>query len=441
MNSPAPRFWWPTLWSTTATTALVTIHHVFRLGPELIVPGLLLVALPILLLLWMRARGSLLATGLLGALVALMFFWFGIVDGVIDHVFKAVGLEHVTLLPGGGAEVVATYYSLGSTSASAAFYEGTGVVQAVASMVMLGVAAALVASQVTTRRRGSGRVADPRSGTSRARTKRWVEQGVRVRFSRDPHVRAATRLGLARTLAAMVVQGVTRWAWSESRRVGAPPSSVATGPSWVVPLVLDDAGGHEGSVAAACTAAVRAVRGHGAHPAWEPWRHRRAVSVLRAAPRALDGVARLAAQHDAPRGYGRTPSGRALVLAPARPELLPEPLVSLPSGEITRPRHGLVPTDRGLALVVSTELSTTAAVRAAVQAASAWASVVPSDELDAWSADVVVAVHVVPPRDVVRAYLEHVETAHHAPPVVGPSGSGPSVVLLPPASRRPRRAR
>lgn len=147
MKTPAPRFWWPTLVSTTVATIAVSVHHVFRLGPELIVPGIVLVALPIALLLWIRARSSHLATGLFAALVALIFTWFGVVDGLLDHLLKAIGLENLTILPGGEAEVVATYYSLGSRGTSAAFYEGTGLVEAIASIVMLGFTVALVASR------------------------------------------------------------------------------------------------------------------------------------------------------------------------------------------------------------------------------------------------------------------------------------------------------
>ncbi|WP_157421515.1 hypothetical protein [Agromyces sp. Leaf222] len=135
------------------TTVAVAVHHIFRLGPELIVPGVILVALPVVLLVVARARRSLVASVVFAALVALIFVWFGVVDGVLDHLLKALGLENLTFLPGGEAEVVATFYSLGSASTSAAFYEATGVVEALASMVMLGFAAAFVASQITAHRR------------------------------------------------------------------------------------------------------------------------------------------------------------------------------------------------------------------------------------------------------------------------------------------------
>lgn len=153
MTSPYPRFWWPTLISTTAATVSVSVHHIFRLGPELIIPGIVLVLLPIVLLLWARARSSIAATSIFAVLVALIFVWFGVVDGILDHVFKAVGLKHVTLLPGGEAELVDTVYSLGDAATSAAFYEATGLVEAAASIAMLIFAAAFVVNRVKGKRK------------------------------------------------------------------------------------------------------------------------------------------------------------------------------------------------------------------------------------------------------------------------------------------------
>ena len=153
MQSPAPRFWWPTLVVTTTATIAVAVHHIFRLGPELIIPGIVLVAMPIALMLWARKRASMVPTALFAVLAGLIFVWFGVIDGLLDHVFKAVGLDHVTLLPGGEAELVATFYTLGDAVTSAAFYEVTGLIEAVASFAMLALTVAFVASRVAARRR------------------------------------------------------------------------------------------------------------------------------------------------------------------------------------------------------------------------------------------------------------------------------------------------
>jgi len=125
------------LLSTTLTTVMVTIHHVFRLGPEFLAPAAVLIAAPLVTMRWLSTRGSRSALSSLVFVNGFIFVWFGLVDGIFDHVFKAIGLENMTLLPGGEADMVETYYSLGSQGANAAFYEGTGLIQALASLAML----------------------------------------------------------------------------------------------------------------------------------------------------------------------------------------------------------------------------------------------------------------------------------------------------------------
>ena len=127
----------PALISLTAAAAVASIHHVFRLGPEVLVPAVIITLLPYLLLRWYRSSRTRLALGSYAALTALVFIWFGIVDGFLDHVLKALGLQHTTLLPGGEAPVVPTVYSLWSPEAGNLFYEGTGVLEFVLSAIAL----------------------------------------------------------------------------------------------------------------------------------------------------------------------------------------------------------------------------------------------------------------------------------------------------------------
>jgi hypothetical protein len=68
---------------------------------------------------------------------ALMFTWFGFIDGFMDHVFKAVGLQNTTFLPGGEAEVVKTALSLWSPAAGNVFYEGTGILTFITGVVAM----------------------------------------------------------------------------------------------------------------------------------------------------------------------------------------------------------------------------------------------------------------------------------------------------------------
>jgi len=70
-------------------------------------------------------------------LAALIFIWFGFVDGFLDHVLKALGLQHTTLLPGGEATVVSTVYSLWSPEAGNLFYEGTGILEFALSAIAI----------------------------------------------------------------------------------------------------------------------------------------------------------------------------------------------------------------------------------------------------------------------------------------------------------------
>lgn len=119
--------------AAVATGLLTSAHHLFRLGPEVFVAAVLVTALPFALLRWYRASGRNAVLGAATAVNVLVFAWFGFVDGFLDHVLKAVGLENVTILPGGEAEVVATYYALWSPAAGNAFYEVTGVLTFIAS--------------------------------------------------------------------------------------------------------------------------------------------------------------------------------------------------------------------------------------------------------------------------------------------------------------------
>jgi hypothetical protein len=115
--------------SLTAAAAVASVHHVYRLGPEVLIPAVIITVLPYLLLRRYRSSRSRLALWSYAGLAALIFIWFGFIDGFLDHVLKALGLQHTTLLPGGEADVVSTFYSLGSPEAGNLFYEGTGILE------------------------------------------------------------------------------------------------------------------------------------------------------------------------------------------------------------------------------------------------------------------------------------------------------------------------
>jgi hypothetical protein len=121
--------------SLVTTLVATGVHHIFRLGIGLAVPTLIAFVLAIALwgLYSKTRRLTLLAA--YGVFTALVVFWFGFLDGFLDHVVKAAGLENITFLAGGEADIVPTVMQLWSQEASTAFYEGTGILSAILALV------------------------------------------------------------------------------------------------------------------------------------------------------------------------------------------------------------------------------------------------------------------------------------------------------------------
>lgn len=133
-KSPLPIL---SLASLLATLLVTGVHHVFRLGPELIIPALVGIGLPVVLFAFYQRTGTRLLLWLYAGYAALVVFWFGFLDGFLDHVAKATGLDNITFLPGGEADTVATAMTLWSQSASTAFYEGTGILSAALALMTM----------------------------------------------------------------------------------------------------------------------------------------------------------------------------------------------------------------------------------------------------------------------------------------------------------------
>jgi hypothetical protein len=134
VTTPSGRY---PLITLTAAAAVAAIHHVYRLGPGVLIPAAIITALPYLLLRRYRSSGSGVALWSYAGLAALIFLWFGLVDGFLDHVMKALGFQHTTLLPGGDATVVHTVLSLWAPEAGNLFYEGTGILEFLLSTVAM----------------------------------------------------------------------------------------------------------------------------------------------------------------------------------------------------------------------------------------------------------------------------------------------------------------
>jgi hypothetical protein len=111
------------------------IHHIFRLGPGLILPTTVGVAVPVVLWVLYARSGKPALLWAYSAYAALVVFWFGFLDGFLDHVVKAAGLDNITFLPGSEEAVVETAMQLWSQSASTAFYEGTGILSAILALL------------------------------------------------------------------------------------------------------------------------------------------------------------------------------------------------------------------------------------------------------------------------------------------------------------------
>lgn len=123
------------LMALVATLVATGIHHIFRLGPELLLPTAIGVAVPVALWIVHARTGKPALLWAYGAYAALVVFWFGFLDGFLDHVLKAAGMDNITFLPGSEEEIVATSLQLWSSSASIAFYEGTGILSATLALL------------------------------------------------------------------------------------------------------------------------------------------------------------------------------------------------------------------------------------------------------------------------------------------------------------------
>lgn len=123
--------------SITLMVAMTAVHHVYRLGLSALTPFLIAAILPSLFWLGYQHQKHKWLLGLYGAFNILLFLAFGLFDGFLDHVLKALGVSNVTFLPGSEAAVVETVYSLWSPQAGHVFYEGTGILTFIIGVVTM----------------------------------------------------------------------------------------------------------------------------------------------------------------------------------------------------------------------------------------------------------------------------------------------------------------
>ena len=71
-----------------------------------------------------RNTGALWAYGMLTSLILI---WFGVIDGFMDHLMKALGFQNTTFLPGSEASIVKSAFLVWSPAAGNLFYVWTGI--------------------------------------------------------------------------------------------------------------------------------------------------------------------------------------------------------------------------------------------------------------------------------------------------------------------------
>lgn len=136
-QSPIYRTAQQSLIAITLTGILTTVHHVYRLGLDVLPMFALITALPFAVL-WLHQKlNQRWMLWLYAAVNTLIFVAFGFMDGFLDHVIKALGLQNITFLEGSDAEVVETVFSLWSPEAGYIFYEWTGIATFIVSVVAM----------------------------------------------------------------------------------------------------------------------------------------------------------------------------------------------------------------------------------------------------------------------------------------------------------------
>jgi hypothetical protein len=123
--------------SMTLTGIITTLHHVYRLGFHLLVPGAAIILLPFLLMLWFKRAGNKAALWAYGLLIAFVIAGLGFVDGFLNHTVpfsKTVAYNVLLPLHGGDPEVVERVFSLLPPASVDILYESTGVLTFIVSL-------------------------------------------------------------------------------------------------------------------------------------------------------------------------------------------------------------------------------------------------------------------------------------------------------------------
>ena len=126
--------------SITLTGIIATIHYVYKMGFSLLIPGVLIILLPSLLMLWFKHAGNKVALWAYGVLNAFVIIGLGFVDGFLDHTMLfSKSLAYNILLPlhGGNPKVVEQIFSLLPPAPVDVFFESTGILTFIVSLFAL----------------------------------------------------------------------------------------------------------------------------------------------------------------------------------------------------------------------------------------------------------------------------------------------------------------
>ncbi len=138
-NYNVGRYMKASLLSLMVMTLMVIIHHVYRFGFILpvVVPAIFGLIMPCLLMYGLQRGKNKMLLWIHGGYTIFISLGFGLEDGFLDHVLKALGLPHTGYLPGSQDKVVQTFYHLWSPEAGNYFYETTGVLQTVIGILAI----------------------------------------------------------------------------------------------------------------------------------------------------------------------------------------------------------------------------------------------------------------------------------------------------------------
>ncbi len=139
-NPAAHKYGRSSLISITLTAIITTLHQAYELGAYRLIPGVAIILLPSLLILWFKRAGNKVALWAYGLLNAVVIVGLGFGDGFLDHTVRfSKALAYNVLLPlhGGDPKTVEKVFSLLPPAPVDVFLESTGVLTFIVSLFAL----------------------------------------------------------------------------------------------------------------------------------------------------------------------------------------------------------------------------------------------------------------------------------------------------------------